>query len=69
VNGTTTANFGAGITVNSVTVTSATSAQANITIQPTTTLGYRNVSVTTGRRWSRWSTLPGVQGPAEIVSR
>jgi Big-like domain-containing protein/ASPM-SPD-2-Hydin domain-containing protein len=48
VNGTTTASFGAGITVNSVTVSSATAAQANITVQPTAALGYRSVSVTTG---------------------
>jgi hypothetical protein len=43
-----TVNFGAGITVNSVTASSATSIQANITVQPTTALGYRNVTVTTG---------------------
>jgi len=43
-----TVNFGTGITVNSVTASSATSIQANITVQPTTTLGYRNVTVTTG---------------------
>ncbi len=46
--GTTTVNFGGGIAVNSVTVSSATSATANITIQPTTTLGPRTVTVTTG---------------------
>ena len=34
------ANFGSGITVNSVTALSATSLQANITVSPTTTLGY-----------------------------
>jgi hypothetical protein len=43
-----TVNFGTGITVNSVIASSATSIQANITVQPTTTLGYRNVTVTTG---------------------
>jgi hypothetical protein len=43
-----TVNFGTGITVNSVTASSATSIQANITVQPTTTLGYRNVTVSTG---------------------
>ncbi|MGD0894371.1 MAG: Ig-like domain-containing protein [Terracidiphilus sp.] len=68
VNGTTTANFGTGITVNSVTVTSATTAQANITVSPITTLGYRNVSVTTG---SQVVAIPNAyqvsQGPAEIV--
>jgi hypothetical protein len=44
----TTVNFGTGITVNSVTAADATHVTANITVQPTTTLGYRNVSVTTG---------------------
>ncbi|HEY1902662.1 MAG TPA: Ig-like domain-containing protein [Terracidiphilus sp.] len=68
VNGTTTANFGTGITVNSVTVTSATQAQANITVQPTTTLGYRNVSVTTGTQVVNLTNGYQVtQGPAEIV--
>ena len=48
VNGTSVASFGSGITVNSTTVTNATSAVANITISPTATLGSRNVTVTTG---------------------
>jgi hypothetical protein len=48
VNGTSVANFGSGITVNSTTVTNATTAVANITIDTTATLGSRNVSVTTG---------------------
>ncbi|MGH9605831.1 MAG: Ig-like domain-containing protein [Terracidiphilus sp.] len=48
VNGTSVANFGAGITVNSTTVSSATSATANITISDGAALGSRNVSVTTG---------------------
>jgi hypothetical protein len=43
-----TVNFGTGITVNSVTASSSSSIQANITVQPTTTLGYRTVTVTTG---------------------
>ena len=68
VNGTTTANFGTGITVNSVTVTSATQATANITVSPTTTLGYRNVSVTTGTQVvSLVNAYQVIQGPAEIV--
>jgi hypothetical protein len=68
VNGTTTANFGTGITVNSVTVTSATQAQANITVSPTTALGYRNVTVTTGAQVvSLANGYRVVQGPAEIV--
>jgi hypothetical protein len=48
VQGTTIANFGAGITVNSLTVNSATSATANITIQNGATLGARTVTLTTG---------------------
>jgi hypothetical protein len=48
VQGTTVANFGAGITVNSLTVNSATSATANITVQPTAATGARTVTLTTG---------------------
>jgi hypothetical protein len=48
VNGTSTANFGAGITVNSLTVSDATDATAVITIDAAATLGSRTVSVTTG---------------------
>lgn len=61
--GTSTANFGTGITVNSVTASSATSLQANITVQPTTALGYRNVFVTTGSV-SFPSTMPSRSPPA-----
>ena len=46
--GTSVANFGAGITVNSTTVNSAISAVANITISQSAALGSRDVSVTTG---------------------
>jgi hypothetical protein len=48
VNGGSTASFGAGITVNSLTVSSATAAVASITISPTATLASRSVTVTTG---------------------
>jgi subtilisin len=41
----TTATFGAGITVNSTTVSSATDLTVNITIAPTAALGSRDVSV------------------------
>jgi len=47
VNGTSTASFGSGITVNSLAVSDATDAVANITISATATVGSRNVSVTT----------------------
>lgn len=56
VNGTSVANFGSGITVNSTTVSSSTSAVANITISPTATIASRNVSVTTG---SETATITG----------
>ena len=65
---TTTANFGAGITVNSLNAVSATSVQANITVPPTATLGYRKVSVTTGTQVvSSLSMFSVVQGPAAIA--
>jgi RHS repeat-associated protein len=48
VQGTTTANFGAGITVASVTVSSATMATVVLNIDPAATPGPRNVTFTTG---------------------
>ena len=48
VNGTTVAGFGAGITVNSTTVTDATHATVSITIQASATPGARTVTMTTG---------------------
>ncbi|MGA3080138.1 MAG: Ig-like domain-containing protein, partial [Terracidiphilus sp.] len=63
------ANFGAGITVNSVTASSLTSLQANITVQPTTTLGSRTVSVTTGTEAVSLNNAFNVTvGPAAIVA-
>lgn len=41
------ANFGAGITVNSLTVSSSTTATASITVSGSATVGLRNVIVTT----------------------
>jgi len=55
VQGISTASFGPGITVNSLTVNSATSATANITISPTASLGANSVNVTEG---SQSDTLP-----------
>ena len=46
--GSTTGNFGPGITINSITVTDATHATANITIASNAALGARDVSLTTG---------------------
>ena len=48
IQGTTTASFGAGITVDNVTVTSATSLTAVISIAANAALGGRTVTVTTG---------------------
>jgi uncharacterized repeat protein (TIGR01451 family) len=48
VAGTTTASFGAGITVSSLTVASATSATAVINIDPSAAAGARNVTLSTG---------------------
>ncbi len=62
VNGTTVADFGSGITVNSTTVTSPTSAVANITISTTATLGSRNVNVTTG------SQVVGITGGFTVLA-
>ena len=48
VQGTTSASFGAGITVNSTTVLTVTQATANVTIAGGATLGARTVTVATG---------------------
>jgi hypothetical protein len=65
---TSTADFGAGITVNWVNALSPTSLQANITVQPTAVLGYRNVSVTTGSEVVSLSNAFNVTvGPAAIL--
>jgi hypothetical protein len=61
--------FGTGITVNSVTANSATSLVVNITVQPTTTTGYRNVTVTTGSQVvSLTNAFDVTTGPAAIAS-
>jgi hypothetical protein len=66
---TTTASFGTGVVVNSVTAASTTSLQVNITVQPTTAVGFRNVSITTGTEVVASSTLFQVTtGPAAILS-
>jgi RHS repeat-associated protein len=56
VNGTTTASFGAGITVNSVTVTSSTAATASITINGAAAVGLR--SPITAQTGAQAATLP-----------
>lgn len=47
IHGTTTADFGSGITVNALQVLSPTSAQANISIDGAAAVGQRNVTLTT----------------------
>ena len=67
--GTTSVSFGAGITINSVTVTSATSLTASGQISPTAYTGYRTVTVATG---TQILTLPNAflvtSGPATIAT-
>jgi hypothetical protein len=48
VAGSSVADFGAGVTVNSLSVTSPTSAVANVTIDDAATIGLRSVTVETG---------------------
>ena len=71
VNGTSTASFGAGITVNSLTVSDATDAVANITISSSATIGSRNVTVTTGgetaTRIGGFSVLAGVPALVSVT--
>jgi hypothetical protein len=68
VAGTSTVSFGAGITVNSINVTTATTLQANITVQPTAAVGYRDVSVTTNSEVVGLSNgFQVTTGPAAIV--
>jgi hypothetical protein len=64
--GSTTADFGAGITVNSLTVNSATSATANITVQSNAVPGSRTVTLTTG---TEGASLTGgfTVAPAQVV--
>ncbi len=69
VQGTTSAYFGTGITVNSVTVSTSTSATVNITIAPTTNLGYRSVTMTTSTEVATYTNGFNVgQGSAALVS-
>ncbi len=46
---TTTADFGAGVTVNKLTLVSASALIANITVAKTATAGKRNITVTQGK--------------------
>ena len=62
-------SFGAGITVNLVTPTSATSATVNVTVSPIATLGSRTVTATTGTQIASGANVFTVAaGTASIVS-
>jgi hypothetical protein len=56
--GSSVAAFGAGVTVNRVTVGSPTEAVANVTVAPGATVGFRDVTVDTGAESAR-ETVPG----------
>ncbi|HEX3744685.1 MAG TPA: hypothetical protein VHW09_12170 [Bryobacteraceae bacterium] len=66
--GATTASFGAGVTVNSVTVQSQTSATVNISVDPAATLGLRTVTLRTGDETAVLDNVFGVGFPAVLTS-
>ena len=67
--GVTSASFGSGITVNSVVVNSATSATANITIDPAAVVGVRTVTMTTNSQVAVGNGLFTVQaGVPQVLS-
>ena len=69
VSGLTQADFGPGITVNSVAVNSTTGATVNISIDPAAAIGVRTVTMNTGTEIAVGTGLFTVQGAvAEIVS-
>ena len=68
VNGTSVANFGPAITVNSTTITSPTTGSANISISPTAFVGFNAVSVTTGAETATGGSFQIITGPAAISS-
>ncbi len=70
VQATTTASFGAGITVSSLTVNSPTSATAVLIIDPATTTGPRTVTLTTGSEFESLGNGFVVSGgPAEADAK
>lgn len=66
--GSTVANFGNGITVNSTTVTNATHATANITIAPGASGGSQTVTMTTGTEVAMLAGGFSVTGAAPTIS-
>jgi hypothetical protein len=69
VQGTTTATFGAGVTVNSVTVDDATDADVSLSIDPLAYVGYRTVTFTTNTEIVSAQTLFSVAAGPAIVSQ
>jgi RHS repeat-associated protein/uncharacterized repeat protein (TIGR01451 family) len=65
--GTTTANFGSGIAVNSLTVSSPTSATAVLNIDPLTFTGGRGVTLTTGGESADGVAFTVNTGPATLA--
>jgi hypothetical protein len=64
VSGTTYANFGDGVTVNSLSVDpSGLSAQANVTVSNTTPVGYRTITLVTGSEFATSSSTAFYIGP------
>jgi Bacterial Ig-like domain len=60
-------SFGSGVSVNSFVVNSATQATVNVTVSPTTALGYRTVSATTGTESASLTNgFQVVAGPAYV---
>ena len=68
VQGTTVASFGAGVTINSLTVNSSTSATANITVQANAAAGARDVTLTTGSEVATLTNGFTVTGAATLQS-
>ena len=66
--GTTTANFGTGITINSVTVTDSSHATVNITGTGTATLGPRDVTLSTGAETATKTASFTVQAGSAVIS-
>ncbi|MEO8259432.1 MAG: reprolysin-like metallopeptidase [Acidobacteriota bacterium] len=59
VNGVTVVDLGAGVAINSVTVTSATVARASVTVSAAASVGFRDVRATTGAEVATESVLAG----------
>ncbi|MBC7925675.1 MAG: Ig-like domain-containing protein, partial [Bryobacteraceae bacterium] len=66
--GSTTASFGAGITVNSLTVTSPTAASASISIAALAVAGPRTVTLTTGGQVASLANAFTVRGATPVIS-